>query len=98
MRKEDYLLKLKNTLHYNGKCNDYDDKGELVSSLFHDASHMAYIVDEDREDVITLTEKEIRRILASQEIPIGDMFQLNTSHEIAWIYNSEEDIHYFFAK
>ena len=59
---------------------------------------MAYIVDEDREDVISLSEKEIRSIVSNQEIPLGDVFQLNTSREIAWIYDSEKDIHYFFAK
>jgi hypothetical protein len=90
------LSKLKKSLTYSGKCNDYDNQGKLMSPVFTDASDMAYVVEDD--EVIDLTYKEICEFLTDGEfVAAGDIYQINPRAGVAWIYNSEEDIHYFYS-
>lgn len=91
------LKAYKKSFYYNGKCNDYDDDGDLISSLFRDATEMAGIVDGDNPSVINLTYKEFKSILG-QDYPVPQecLYQINIEKQIAWIYNESEDIHYFF--
>lgn len=90
------MIKLKKSLTYSGKCNDYDQDGRLVSPVFTDASDMAYVVEDDT--VIDLTHKELLDfILDGEFIASGDTYQMNPQSGVAWIYNSQEDIHYFYS-
>lgn len=85
--------------HYNGKCNDYDEDGELVSSLFRDATEMSQATDEDNEYVLDLTYEQFILLLTHDyPVPKGLQYQININQGVAWYYNEDEDIHYFFGQ
>ena len=92
----DQVLKMfKDSFVYSGKCNDYDENGNLVSNLFRDASHMAQVVED--ENVVNLTQSQFLSLLKVKNIPnLNLKLQLNIDKQIAWIYDEIEDIHYFY--
>lgn len=84
---------------YSGKCSDYDEDGELLSSIFRDASDMAVKTDPENEDVYDLTYDQFLLIVSPAsgfEVKKGLTYQVNVYDQIAWIYDDNEDIHYFF--
>lgn len=85
-----------NRLSYSGKCNDYDSKGDLDSPIFKDATDMAGVV--EGEDVVSLSLEQFESILRPREVAAkGDLFQINLKEGVAWVYNTKEDIHYFYS-
>lgn len=84
-------------LTYSGKCNDYDNQGNLSSPLFGDATEMAQIV--ESENVVDLNFEEFKKLVSAHEdfIPKGVVYQINLVEGIAWAYNENEDIHYFYS-
>lgn len=85
-----------NRLSYSGKCNDYDNEGNLESPIFKDATDMAGVVED--ENIVDLSLEQFSMILRpGQEAAKGDVFQINLKEGVAWVYNSSEDIHYFYS-
>lgn len=96
MDKIKLLERLNKKLYYSGKCNDYDENGDLISNLFNDATEMAQCVEDDC--VIELTLKELKSIINDNSFTSnGTNYAINTMLNIAWIYDDETDIHYFYS-
>ena len=83
-------------LGYSGKCNDYDDEGNLLSHLFSDATEMAQVV--ESEEVVTLTAAEFTQlVIPGTHVHLGNLYQVHPEAGIAWVYNETDDIHYFYS-
>ena len=72
------------------------DDSSLVNKIFNDATEMAQAVDEDNSDVISLNYQEMKALLASSVHLFKGDYSINLDKMIAWAYDSDKDIHYFY--
>lgn len=96
--KELTLKNLKGQMIYLDNCVSLGNNlSSPIYKFFRDATEMAQAVDEDNEDVVTLTKEEMESLMANNDKLFKGDFYLNTYLNIAWSYNFDEDIHYFYS-
>jgi Zn-dependent alcohol dehydrogenase len=99
---------------YIGNCVDFGNGRKAVCNYFSDASHMATVVNPDGNNFLKVSAMEFYQYIDRNTVPkkaiVGNHEFYRVEYDgngetltpetagLWWIYNVQQDIHYFFSK